>query len=207
VPDQKIVAFGGTFDPVHFGHLIAARAVAERLGAKRVVLVPAGLPPHKEPPLAGAEDRFAMLSLAIEGDELFEVNRLELDRPGPSYTYDTIVQLRRTLSAEAQLVWVVGLDAMLDLPNWHRASEVVDSVRLVTALRPPAPTDLKQVLAPLRGRFTDEQLDRLRTDVLVTPEIDISSTDIRRRVRQGMSIRYLTSPAVIDYIERHHLYR
>ena len=207
MPNQIVVAFGGTFDPVHFGHLIAARAVAEHLGAQRVVLVPAGSPPHKAPPAAAARDRLAMLELAVEGDDLFEVSPLEIDRTGPSYTHDTLVQLRQSLPAETELAWMVGLDMLLDLPNWRRAGEVVEMVRIVTALRPPAPNDLDLLLSPLRGRFTDEQLARLKSDVLLTPLVDISSTDIRRRVREGKSIRYLTGQSVVAYLGRHHIYR
>lgn len=205
---ERIVIFGGTFDPVHVGHLVVARHVAERLAARRVTLMPAAVPPHKAAAgSATGEHRLAMLRLAVEGDALFEVSTLELDRPGPSYTFDTLTQLRGLHGPDAELVWVVGMDMLRDLPGWHRSAEVVELARIVTAARPPAPDDWPQWGGRLRQRFGDARAAQLTSDVLDTPLIDISSTDIRRRVREGRSIRYLTPPGVVEYIERQGLYR
>jgi nicotinate-nucleotide adenylyltransferase len=204
---QPVVIFGGTFNPVHIGHLIVARGVAEQLGAGRITLMPAHSPPHKVDGTLEAPHRLAMLRLAVEGDGLFEVSTRELDRSGRSYTFDTLTELRAEHGPGADLVWVIGLDMLLDLPNWHRATDVVDLARIVSAARPPMPADLPARLKALHGRFSDAQVQRLAQDVLLTPLIDISSTDIRRRVQQGRPIRYLTPPAVEEYILAEELYR
>lgn len=204
---DQLVIFGGTFNPVHFGHLIMARSVAEQLGASKVTLMPAAVPPHKGAPATEPHHRLAMLELAVEGDPLFEVSTLELDRSGPSYTYDTLRQLREIHGLETQLVWVVGMDMLRDLASWYRAGDVVDMARIVTAARPPMPADLTERLDRLGIRFNADQIARLAGGILDTPLVDISSTQIRHRVRDGKSIRYLTADSVIKYIREHELYR
>lgn len=201
--DESIVILGGTFDPVHHGHLIVARSVAEHLGAQKVMLMPANLPPHKSAVTAGGQHRLAMLRLAVKGDALFEVSTLELDRTGPSYTFDTIQQLRQLHGDDANVFWIIGLDMLQDLATWYRAAEVVDLATIVTAARPPWPTELP---AHLGRHFTAEQVARLTQHMFATPLMDISSREIRQRVRDGKSIRYLTSDPVVDYIREHHLY-
>jgi nicotinate-nucleotide adenylyltransferase len=204
---QPLICFGGTFNPVHVGHLIIARAVAEQLGAKRVSLIPSAIPPHKACPGVRADDRLEMLHLAVQGDELFEVNRTELERPGPSYTVDTLKSLRRLHGPDVELVWVIGLDSLVELGTWRQASEVVELARVVTAVRPPVPADLDDRLALMANAFTPQQLLRLRADILPTPLLDISATQIRARVRERRSIRYLVPDRVDEYIARHGLYR
>ncbi len=204
----RVVVLGGTFDPVHHGHLIVARHVAERLGAPRVVLMPASAPPHKKSPAACPKDRLSMLQRAINGDTLFQVSTLELDRPGPSYTYHTLTALRQHYGDAVEIVWVIGLDMLIDLHKWYRSAEVADMARLVTVARPPMPADLDAKLQPLGQTLGPERTERLRQDILLdAPLIDIASTDIRRRVAHGLSVRYLIPKAVADYIEQHGLYR
>ncbi len=203
---KPLLLFGGTFDPVHFGHLIVARAAAEELGAERVLLLPTACPPHKNTPITPAEHRLAMLKLAVAGDPLFEVSTLELDRSGPSYTYDTLLALRRQQGAKTPLIWLVGLDMLLELASWYRATDVVALARIVTAVRPPVPPDLADRLAALRETFPDEQVDRLTRDMLQTPLLDISATDLRRRAQAGEPIRYLTPNSVCEYILKNNLY-
>ena len=203
---KRVMVFGGTFDPVHFGHLIVARSVAEQLAGGPVLMMPAAVPPHKAAPAVGPEHRLAMLKLAVQDDRLFQVVTRELDRTGLDYTYDTLVDLGRTHGAGTELVWVIGLDMLADLPNWHRARELVDVARIVTAVRPPMHENVDACLAALRRHFSGEQVARLGGDILRTPLLEISSTDIRRRLRAGMSVRYLTPDAVIEYIRRNQLY-
>jgi len=203
---DRVVILGGTFNPVHFGHLIVARSVAEHFDAGRVMLVPAATPPHKDVPLAAAEHRLAMLQLAVDGDPLFEISPVELERSGVSYTYDTLVQLRQDLGDQAELVWIIGMDMLAELGGWYRSEEVVSMARIVTVARPPMPADLDAATAPLRGRFDADRIDRLRADILTTPLIDISSTEIRSRLAAGKSIAYLTSEPVVQYIATHRLY-
>jgi nicotinate-nucleotide adenylyltransferase len=198
---EDICLFGGTFDPVHHGHLIVARAIAEAKGFLRVTLVPANNPPHKPPPQASAADRLAMLKLAIEADGLFDLCDLELNRSGPSYTLDTLKALRQRWG-QATLHWVIGADMLGELRQWHRVEEVLELANLLVADRPAkapraAHPSLQEtrVLRPVPGEF------------LHTPLIDISSSDIRARVREGKPIRYLVPQAVARYIAEHNLYR
>jgi len=203
---QELMLFGGTFDPVHNGHLIVARALAERRGFGRGVFVPAAQPPHKTPAEASATDRLAMLGLAISGETVFDVSDIELTRTGPSYTLDTLRALRRRHGADTKLRWVIGADMLEDLPRWHRAGEVLAESDIIIAVRPPWDQRLDEVFSRLGKEFAPAQIERLRESVVSTPLIDLSSTEIRRRVRQGRSIRYLLPEPVADYIAEHGLY-
>lgn len=216
---QRIVLFGGTFDPIHNGHVIVARAVAEYFHFDRITFVPAYVPPHKRDPggeggageasaphRASAEDRLEMIRLAIAGEDLFDVSDIELKRAPPSYTFDTLMQFRTEHGLEARLHWIIGADMLEDLPTWHRAGEVVDMATIITAARPPYSQRLDAMLVKLRAWFTPEQISRLAAGVAPTPLIDITSTQIRHRIRAGRSIRYLTHYTVIDYIHARRLY-
>ena len=203
---QRIVLFGGTFDPVHNGHLIVARSVAEQRRFDRVCLVPSANPPHKASVRAPGADRLAMLRLAIEGEELFDVSDAEIRRQGPSYTIDTIAALRRQAGPDAQLHLIVGADMLADLPTWYRVDELVRMVRIVVAARPPWQQRMGEILAGLGERFPAEFVAQTAASVLPTPLLDISSTDVRRRVAEGRSIRYLVPEAVRQYILEHGIY-
>lgn len=201
---MRIGLFGGSFNPVHVGHLIASRSVAERLHLDKVYLIPAAVPPHRMlKNLAPAEHRLAMLQLAVQDDPLFEVSDIELRRSGPSYTVHTVEEFRRQLGADVDLFWLIGADSLADLPNWYQADRLVDLCRIVTAARPGCDHIDTSVLA---SRFTPEQSDRLLAGILDTPRIDISASEIRRRVSQGRSIRFLVPDAVAQYITEHRLY-
>ena len=202
---EKVVLLGGSFDPVHHAHLICARAVAEAVAVGRVVLVPAAQPPHKKGTVASAEDRLAMLRLAVAGDDLFEIDDVELRRGGASYTYDTLAAIRARRPG-ARLHWVIGADMLRDLHLWRRVNEVLEMAELLVMVRPPWDREMEQTFAALAGRLGSEVADRLRRHVVPTPLVDISSTEVRRRVAAGLSIRYLVSEAVRDYIERRGLY-
>lgn len=199
---NNILLFGGSFDPIHHGHLIVARAVAEAIGAERVMLIPAAQPPHKLGLKMTAPDhRLHMARLAVEEDDLFEVSDCELHRQGPSYTIDTVRHFR-TRFAEGQLFWLIGADSVADLPTWRSIGALADECTLVTAVRPGFSVDwsvLKEVL-------NDTQIKKLADYQLPTPQIDISATQIRRRVQTGLPICYLTPPAVVDYIFQNRLY-
>ncbi len=203
--NKRIGLFGGSFDPIHFGHLISARSIGERLGLSRVVLIPAARPPHKEGgPVADADDRLAMARLAVAEDPFFEVSDCELHRSGPSYTIDTVLEFVELNGPPIELFWIIGADSLPELPTWHRIGDIVDSVRIVTAARPGWKTPGSQGLA---GAIGQERMRAVLGDCISTPEIDISSTDIRSRVGNGLSIRYLTPPAVVSYIESGSFYR
>lgn len=199
-----IALFGGTFDPIHHGHLIAARAVLEQIGFERVVFIPAPKPPHKVGrELTDASDRLHMARMAIEGEACFDVSDLEIRRSGLSYTILTVESYRQMVGPNVPLAWIIGGDSLPELYTWYRISELIDSCRIVTAVRPGY--DVPD-LPSLRKTLSPEQINRLGRDMLATPAIDISATDIRRRVREGRSIRYLVPEAVRDHIHRHGLY-
>ncbi len=206
---EQIVIFGGTFDPIHHGHLITARAVAEHFEFEKIIFMPAMLGPHKgdaRHKSVPADDRIEMVRLADAGSEMFDVRDVELQRGGPSYTFDTLMSLRSLYGADAQLHWIIGADMLEDLPTWHRAGEVIEIARIITAARPPYSQRVPDVLAGLREHFSAEQVSCLSDDVVSTPLIDISSTQIRRRLGQAKTVKYLTPDAVIDYIRKRGLY-
>ena len=157
---ERIALFGGTFNPIHFGHLITARAAAEQLGMSRVILLPSATPPHKaEHELLAAEHRAAMVRLAILGEPLFEVSDFDLTRPGPSYTVDTVTHFRALCAPGVELFWMIGADSLAELTTWRQLPDLVDKCRIVTLSRTGAkPVDWLQFSAQL----TEEQISRLR---------------------------------------------
>ena len=201
----KLVLFGGSFNPVHFGHLITARAAADLLGAERDVLVASLHPPHKlDVEMPAAETRLRMLHAAVGDDPLFEVSDVEIRRGGTSYTVDTIGEFRDRLGEEVELVWLIGADTLPELAGWHRTEDLVKLCRVVTLRRPgwEVPD-----LSALRARIGNAAVDRLTADIIETPMVDISATDIRQRVREGKSIHGLTPEPVVRLITDSGLYK
>jgi len=184
---KKIAIYGGTFDPVHHAHLILAREAIETLDLDKVILVPAAISPLKKAaPVVSGEVRLAMLRAAIKGEPEFEVDECELLRPPPSYTIDTVEEIRRR-ECDAALYCLIGEDNIEQLPRWHRFVELEKMVRFVVLDRSgKQPTHSYQ---------------------LIHHRIDISATDIRRRVAQNESIRYLVPESVEEIIQRKKLYR
>ncbi len=196
---MRIGVLGGTFDPVHLGHLILAEEAREALSLQRLLFVPAGMPWRKTGrPISPPEHRLAMLRLALEGSP-FELSTLEVERPGPSYTVDTLRELHAALPA-ASLYFIMGYDALLDLPNWHQPQEIVRLALLAVARRPGAEDSVEELERELPGVSG-------RVVWVTMPPIGISASDIRARVRAGRSVRYLVPPGVEEYIHRHRLYR
>ena len=205
---MRLGIFGGSFDPVHTGHLAAARACVEQAGIDRMILVPAGVSPFKQdrPPTAGRH-RAAMLALATAGDPRFEVSTIELDRDGPSYTADTLERLRSAHPGDTLLL-VVGPDALASFPTWHRPDRILDLAELLPVEREGL-DDLEGIrratpaLEKLVGR---ERLDRILASRVRMPPIEVRSTDLRRAIAEGRPLHGLTPPAVEDYICTHRLY-
>src|SRR5437773_2827094 len=184
---RKIAIYGGTFVPVHHAHLILAREAIETLGLEKVILVPAAISPLKKAaPVASGEVRLAMLRPAIRGQPEFEVEECELLRPPPSYTIDTVEEIRRR-ECDALVYCLIGEDNVEQLPRWHRFNELEKVVRFVVLDR------------------TGKQ--PTHTYQLIHRRIDISATEIRRRVAQHESIRYLVTESVAEIIQREKLYR
>lgn len=195
---RKKICFGGTFNPVHHGHLLCARAAAEAVGAGEIVLIPTGSPPHKpgQSDLAGSGDRLEMCRLAIAGIGGFAIDDRELRREGPSFTIDTARELRR--EGWGEVVWLIGSDMLNMLPRWHEPEGVLAEVRFLIMARPGA----KLGWSALPAGF-----QKLQNNVVEVPQIDISATEIRRRVKAGLPIDFLTPAAVCRYIAEHRLYR
>lgn len=204
---RRLAYFGGTFDPVHNGHVEIARAAGEPLGVDCVTFVPAACPPHKGRAQASAADRLAMLRLATADEAALDICELELHREGPSYTHDTLTALAEEAGPSVRLCWIVGADMLADLPGWHRARDVVELADVVTVVRRPWHERLEAIFQTLSRTFTAEQIARLREGVVQTPLIDISSTEIRRRAAAGESVADLVHPDVSRYIADHGLYR
>jgi nicotinate-nucleotide adenylyltransferase len=193
---------GGTFDPIHYGHLVAAEAVRDRLGLSQVVFIPAGSPPHKlGRPVTDGRHRLLMTVLATVPNPYFDVSRIEVDRPGPSYTADTVAQFRRDLGDDAELYFITGLDAVREILSWHDHRRFLSACRVVAVTRPGyAEADLADLRTGLAAGGH-------AVDVLEVPALAISSSDIRSRVERGMSIRYLVPESVEHYILKSGLYR
>jgi nicotinate-nucleotide adenylyltransferase len=191
---------GGTFDPIHLGHLVAAEEARVRFGLDRVIFVPNGAPPHKKDyDVSSAEHRYAMVVLATASNPHFEASRLELDRPGPSYTVDTMREFRRQFGEACRLYFITGADAMLETLTWRHPEEIAALCEFLAVARPGYD------LARLSGALSPKLMSRLH--ILDTPGIEVSSTELRRRAAAGESLRYLTPPAVARYIETHRPYR
>lgn len=201
----SIGILGGTFDPIHLGHLALARAARSNVGFDEIVFVPAAHPPHKlGRPISPASDRLAMVELAIEGEPATSVSRIELDRSGPSYTVDTVAaMLDEAARADRaiDITVILSAESFADLPDWHAADRLVELAAIAVAPRPghplPDPTTLADRLPGLVGHLI------VINDILP----DISASAIRARVAAGRPIDHLVPPRVAAYIEEHHLYR
>ncbi len=196
--------FGGTFDPVHIGHLAIAEAVREALRLERVLFVPSRLPVHKPGrPVSPAEDRVAMVALAIADNPAFGLSRIEVDRDGPSYAVDTLETLAddaRAVGREPDLTFILSAEAYAGLPTWHRPERILELCRMAVVPRPGVPpADPAAIARLLPGA------DR-RTVLVDGPLLEVSATGVRARVAAGRSIRYLVPEAVIAYIGDHGLY-
>lgn len=201
---KGVLLFGGTFDPIHHGHLLVSQWAAERLGAARVVLIPSAVPPHKVGNrVTAASDRMQMARRAVEDDDAFEVSDCELHREGPSYTLDTVRHFRRLYPDDINLYWLIGADSLPELAGWHEVKRLVDECTIVTAARPG--TDAGD-LSALDAVLEENQISKIRQHILNIPQMEISSTEIRDRARQGQSIRYFVPAPVADYIHNHRLY-
>jgi nicotinate-nucleotide adenylyltransferase len=201
---MRIGVFGGTFDPVHLGHLILADQCREQGRLDLVLFVPAARPPHKQQqPLTPFAQRAEMLALALAGNPAFRIDELEKDRPGPSYTADTLAELNGRFPA-AELFLLVGSDTLHDLPAWHQPARVAELAGLLVMERPgwQIPT-----LEALRTALGLPASAPLRQEVIKAPLIDIQSRDLRDRAAQGRSLRYLLPRAVEVYVAEKHLYR
>lgn len=204
--------FGGTFDPVHYGHLRSALELVERLDLQQLRLMPCAVPPHRELPACGAAHRASMVELAVAGEPRLACDRRELQREGTSYTIDSLVGLRRELGEGHSLCLVMGCDAVGGLAGWHRWRELLDWAHVVVIARPGWYLPAAGPVADWLGRHRMANPLGLRQSanggILVEElrPLAISSTEIRQLLAAGRSPRYLLPQAVLDYIQSHNLY-
>lgn len=200
----KIGIMGGTFNPIHFGHLVTAEEAYHQFGLERVVFMPSGSPPHKEErKVVSAEDRYLMTVIATAGNSHFAVSRLEIERSGPSYTINTVKELH-TSNPEWDIFFVTGADAILEILTWKDPEKIVEYSSFIAATRPGY--SLKKFREVLRRETGLEKLEE-RVHFMEIPALAISSTSIRERVLQEKSIKYLLPDGVADYIYESGLYR
>jgi nicotinate-nucleotide adenylyltransferase len=200
---MRLGLLGGSFDPVHYGHLLLAECCREQCRLDAVWFVPAAVPPHKQNhTLSAAAQRIEMLKLAVGGQDTFTVYTGEIDRGGVSYTVDTLEQLHEELP-DSQLFLLMGADSLADLPNWRQPEQICALAIPVVVRRAGAPEPDDTVLSRL---MPPERLALARQHRVEMPTIDLSSSDLRRRVAAGQSIRYRTPRAVEKYIEAQRLY-
>lgn len=201
---MRLGIYGGTFDPVHYGHLLLAESCREHCRLDQVWFMPAASPPHKSgATVSPAEHRLAMLELAIGGQESLHVSRLELDRGGVSYTVETLQALAEQ-DANRELFFLMGADSLHDLPSWREPGAICRLATLVIVARPgQPPVDFSS----LRSFTSEERIERFRRHQVTMPQIDLTSRELRRRVASGESIRFRTPRAVEAYIQAQGLYR
>ena len=199
---MRLGVLGGTFDPIHFGHLLAAEEVRESLNLTRVLFAPAASPPHKQQtPILAVAHRLAMVELAIADNPAFALSRLDVDRPGPHYSLDLMRLVRAEHGTSPDTTWlIVGADSLLHLPTWHAPDLLIQECRLAVVARPNYPVDMAALEAALPGLAA-------RVDWAEMPELGIASSDLQQRVRAGRSIRYQVPAAVARYVADHGLYR
>lgn len=197
----RIGLFGGTFDPPHLGHLILASEAQTQLGLNRLLWILTPEPPHKlDQTITPVEDRLAMVQLAIADNPAFELSRIELDRPGPHYTLDTI-QLVAAQNPGADIVPIIGGDSLRDLPKWHEPQKLVYACHWIGVMRRPYDrSNLDELESQLPGISS-------KVHYVDAPLLEIASREIRNRIAEGKSVRYYLPANVFDYISQHHLYQ
>jgi nicotinate-nucleotide adenylyltransferase len=211
---SSIGILGGTFDPIHFGHLRMAQELGESLNLNEVRFIPAARPPHREEPHSAGPHRAELVRLAIAGNPLFSIDMAEFGREGPSYMFDTLSSLREELGAVMPLYLLLGADAFLGLPTWHRWRELLDLAHIAVAHRPGfiLDADSPLMVPELRAEWQQRYCDRppsTPNGFILSREItalDISASTIRESLLMGRSVRYLLPESVLGYILKHQLY-
>ncbi|AIS52110.1 nicotinate-nucleotide adenylyltransferase NadD [Thermoanaerobacter kivui] len=201
--ELKLGIMGGTFDPIHYGHLVTAEAVRFEFGLDKVIFVPAGNPPHKiKRKVTDKKHRYLMTILATITNPFFEVSTIEIDSEGYTYTIDTIKEFKKIYGEKTQLYFITGADAVLEILNWKSADELLKLCHFVAATRPG-----------IEGNRIDEELNKIKEIYgkiiykVTVPSLAISSTDIRKRVAEGRPIKYLLPESVERYIQKYGLYK
>ena len=211
--DAPVGVFGGTFNPVHYGHLRSSLELVEKLGLAELRLMPCALPPHREAPACSAEHRSAMVELAVAGEPQLVGDARELRREGPSYSIDSLAELRTELGERRGLCMVMGCDAALEIESWHRWTQLLDYAHIVVIARPgwhlPGSGTVAEWLSAHALAHPGALAEQPAGGILLQElrPLDISSTEIRELLSVGRSARYLLPEPVLEYIEAHGLYR
>ncbi len=196
----RLGIMGGTFDPIHYGHLVTAEQAREALDLDLVLFMPAGVPAFKQDRhVSSGEDRYAMTLLATAANPAFVASRFEIDRAGVTYTVDTLRELRARYPENVELYFITGADAIMDIVSWHNAEQIGDLATLIAATRPGYDIETAKAHITAAGLNID-------VHYIEIPALAISSTHLRERIAEGKSIRYLTSESVIGYIRKNSLY-
>ena len=200
---RKIGIMGGTFDPIHTGHLVTAEAVRIEYGLEKVLFIPAANPPHKQTSqITPAMQRYLMTVMATYSNAHFYVSPIEIERPGLSYTVDTLRTLIEQYGDKTEFYFIIGADTVIDLPTWYNIDQLLELAYFIAAARPGCSCSCS--LDEVIEKFGDKGRNKIQR--LTTPELEISSTDIRERVRQGRSIKYIVPESVESYILKEALY-
>lgn len=198
---KSLAIMGGTFDPIHYGHLVVAEQVRHSFACDKVLFIPAAIPPHKtQNTITAVADRLAMTKMAVASNPWFEISTLEIERPGPSYTIDTVREIKETYQPE-NLYFITGADAVLEILSWKDVNNLLSLCKFIAATRPGYDlNNLQQRLKSLPQKYFENIIP------FYVPSLAISSTDIRNRVNSGKPIKYLLPESVEDYIYDHLLY-
>ncbi len=198
---MKVGIMGGTFDPIHLGHLATAESVREIFQLDEILFIPAARPPHKVEKLVTPEvHRLMMTFLATQSNEKFQVSPMEILREGLSYTLETVNELHKKFGESTELFFIIGADSLKDLPTWYQSKELVKQCHFIATTRPNVKVGVTE-LKKFFGKLFKEKIHQA-----TTPGIEISSTEIRRRVKEGLSIKYLVPEVVEEYIRKERLY-
>jgi len=202
----KIGIMGGAFNPIHYGHMVTAQEALKQFALDKVIFIPTGKPPHKTSGiLANAEDRYLMTVIATASNQDFIVSRIEIDRKGKSYTINTLRQLKEIFGDNATLYFITGADAILEILTWKNTGEIINLCKFIAATRPGY--DITKIEDLRKKLFKNLKDSRDNIFLMEIPALAISSTDIRRRIKQNSTIDYLLPEGVCNYLLKHELYK
>lgn len=206
--------FGGTFDPIHYGHLLSVKALAKQVGLQQVVLLPNHVPPHRQQPEATVQQRLAMIKLAIKNNPLFSIDTRELKRTTPSYTVETLLSFRQQIGWQKSLAFIIGQDSLLSIDTWFDWQKILDLCHLLVCARPGYTTNyptlsMQQWLKHYQVHEPEILSHKPCGSIYLAdnPLLNISATEIRERKRDRKSCKDILPPAVLRYIDKHHLYQ
>ncbi|MEG0370798.1 MAG: nicotinate-nucleotide adenylyltransferase [Clostridium sp.] len=197
----KLGIFGGTFNPIHIGHLIVAQSVLEDLSLDKIIFIPTGNPPHKNfNMIESGFRRLDMITRATKSNEKFDISDIEVVREGVTYTFDTLIKIRQVFN-KSEINFIIGYDTLLDMKNWYNIHEVVKLAKFIVVNRNEQTSVIKNAIEFFKKGFGGE------FELVNIPNIDVSSSDIRKRIIEGKDINYMVTKPVYDYIIDNNLYR